>query len=93
MLIRLALLLLGVTSIKHEGFCYFRKRHYAHDGFNMNKHLIFRSGSVGVGINNNFVDFLYYACMFNPIFCTLLEYYEEPETNKRKLYYIPMTFR
>lgn len=72
--LRLVLLLLGVTKIESKNFAYFNKI----SSFEK-KRLKFASGWVGVAPYNNFIDFLYYSCIFNPTYVRMIEYHEDQQ--------------
>lgn len=58
--------------------------------------MTFRSGWVGVATHKNFVDFLYYSYMFNPVYARIIEYHDENATasaNPVKLFYTPLSFK
>jgi hypothetical protein len=54
--------------------------------------LTFRSGWVGVASYNNFIDFLYYSYLFNPLYAKVVEYHERPAA-PAKIFYTPLSFR
>ena len=35
----------------------------------------FKSGWVGVGVKQNFIDFLYYAYLYNPVFVRIVQHF------------------
>jgi hypothetical protein len=57
--------------------------------------MTFRSGWVGVASYHNFIDFLYYSYLFNPLYTQVVEYHDDKKDsiNPIKLYYTPLTFK
>jgi hypothetical protein len=55
--------------------------------------MVFKSGWVGVASFHNFIDFLYYSHLFNPVYARIIEYHDEKTSNPIKLFYSPLTFK
>jgi hypothetical protein len=93
LILRVVLFLCGIGKIDSKNYQYFNKS----SNFR-GQCLKFASGWIGVAPSPSLVDFLYYSCIFNPIYVRMIEYHDEEQLNHLaqptiKMFYQPLTFK
>lgn len=86
--LRIVLLIMGFIRFECEGYRYFDKSYEPH--IRRSRMLSFRSGWAGMALHKNFLDFLYYAYMFNPVFTRVIQYHSPKGL---KMLYTPLSFK